>query len=419
MVRVSQCLLSVVLFVSQLANVVLANRSAARDVRIINEAGFKIELYWINRWENDELVLNSEEGVFHGAETLIKSFVSHEFEIHELPSKKTGKCGGQNDECRKGYFQVREAHNQIVTFKNALAEVDHIDDATRARDKASSVLAECKEHAQSLGADVEPDDVLKQMMTCVGRNINATVDKTKEEYTFQETLRNDLGSKLVDYACLDPNMTHSDPVENTTWSFDGKRQSPVQVMIDRPYASIHYIKRFITDKECDDVTNAIKMERVEGANGLFAMKGGVEIPLDEQENPITKVANKMYSYATQMSNLESLTFPPESFEKMFALEYSSETKDHYDPHCDGACDGSKHKKGNRVASVIAYCEVPKEGGATHFKNAGIHIVPEKGSALFYSYIDPLTEKTDPGYTSHAGCTVSEGTKRILTHKLTF
>mmetsp|Transcript_372 Transcript_372/g.542 ORF Transcript_372/g.542 Transcript_372/m.542 type:complete len:121 (-) Transcript_372:1016-1378(-) len=66
----------------------LAVNPDSRELRIINEAGFKCNIYWINRWKNDELVLNSEEGVFHGGETQINSYVSHEFEVQEVPSKK-------------------------------------------------------------------------------------------------------------------------------------------------------------------------------------------------------------------------------------------------------------------------------------------------------------------------------------------
>ena len=90
----------------------LAGKGSSRDVRITNDAGFKVEIFWINRWRNDELVLNSQEGIFHGAHTLIKSYLTHEFEIHEVPAKKTGLCRGKNNECRQGYFQVTEHEGQ-------------------------------------------------------------------------------------------------------------------------------------------------------------------------------------------------------------------------------------------------------------------------------------------------------------------
>ena len=92
----------------------------SRDIRIINEAGFKVEIFWINRWKNDELVLNSEDGIFHGAESQINSYVTHEFEVHEVPNKKLGRCKGPGNTCRKGYFQVNENDEQCRCYKLAL-----------------------------------------------------------------------------------------------------------------------------------------------------------------------------------------------------------------------------------------------------------------------------------------------------------
>jgi hypothetical protein len=99
----------------------LASKGSGRDVRVVNEAGFKCDIFWINRWKNDELVKNSEEGIFHGSETNIKSFLTHEFEVVEIPAKKTGLCRGEDNECRRGYFQVNEFHGQ-GTYKRSHRE---------------------------------------------------------------------------------------------------------------------------------------------------------------------------------------------------------------------------------------------------------------------------------------------------------
>lgn len=105
------CLLYFVLLFSS-GSRVLAQKGQDRKIRVINEAGFKVNIYWINRWKNDELVLNSEEGVFHGAETQINSYVSHEFEVQEVPHSKLGHCRGPNNTCRKGYFRVNANDDQ-------------------------------------------------------------------------------------------------------------------------------------------------------------------------------------------------------------------------------------------------------------------------------------------------------------------
>ena len=54
------------------------------------------------------------------------------------------------------------------------------------------------------------------------------------------------------------------------------------------------------------------------------------------------------------------------------------------------------------------------GGHTNFRHAGVHIQPQVGSALFFSYIDPHSGTQDYGFTSHSGCPVYEGSKKIVT-----
>jgi hypothetical protein len=44
----------------------------------------------------------------------------------------------------------------------------------------------------------------------------------------------------------------------------------------------------------------------------------------------------------------------------------------------------------------------------------VHVKPEAGSAIFFSYIDPKTNIMDRGMTTHSGCPVYEGEKKIIT-----
>ena len=136
------------------------------------------------------------------------------------------------------------------------------------------------------------------------------------------------------------------------------------------------------------------------------------------------------------------------------------------------CDGRPFRNGERVATMVIYCDIPKVGGATNFMNSGIvrasvwieflrvlcihclswrvidlchnfcssvkHIKPKRYGATFFSYIDPDTMVVDDGWvlcqllrflhmlrwlnnmtlfnrlTQHSGCPVLEGEKRIVT-----
>jgi hypothetical protein len=67
-----------------------------------------------------------------------------------------------------------------------------------------------------------------------------------------------------------------------------------------------------------------------------------------------------------------------------------------------------------LCSIHLFSTLPEVGGATNFRNAGVHVKPEKGNAIFFSYIDPDTRKMDNGFTEHSGCPVYEGEKKIVT-----
>ena len=63
---------------------------------------------------------------------------------------------------------------------------------------------------------------------------------------------------------------------------------------------------------------------------------------------------------------------------------------------------------------IPFSTIPEKGGFTNFQNSNVHVKPNSGSAVFFSYFDPLTNATDNGLTQHSGCPVYEGEKKIIT-----
>jgi len=62
--------------------------------------------------------------------------------------------------------------------------------------------------------------------------------------------------------------------------------------------------------------------------------------------------------------------------------------------------------------MVMYCDVPDVGGSTNFQHANVYVKPQKGAAAYFSYMDPVTTKHEEGFTTHSGCPVIEGTKRI-------
>lgn len=291
----------------------------------------------------------------------------------------------------------------------------HTDNVSKARDQARAVLQECKVQAVNSFSAADPEASMNALLACVDASVHTAVEAKKDEIAFQQNLRFEMGSKLGTYSCVDPNVTMTPSIENKTWSHDGTGHD-IMVLFDRPSSVITYIKNFISQEECDGVETAVTLADAEGTNGLFARKGGVIIPFEERTNKITTLAHRMYAYAADAMRVE---LKAEDAEQMFLVHYpgNADKPSRYDAHCDGPCDGSQHVKGDRVATVIAYCETAQKGGHTHFNNAGIHIIPEKYSAVFFGYLNPATNQHDTGFTQHTGCGVVEGDKKIVTHKI--
>ena len=83
----------------------------SRSVRVMNKSGVRIDIFWIHPHTRELAPSHTDgEGVMYGGETGISSYIGHEFEVVELPSKKTKKC--LEKECRKTYFAVNTKEDQ-------------------------------------------------------------------------------------------------------------------------------------------------------------------------------------------------------------------------------------------------------------------------------------------------------------------
>jgi hypothetical protein len=92
------------------------NKSTTRSIKIINESGSKVEVYWIHP-QTREGSLMSSPNILNGAVFTLNSFVSHEFEARELPSEKTGHCKSEDKICKTTNFVVSANFDQGKSCK--------------------------------------------------------------------------------------------------------------------------------------------------------------------------------------------------------------------------------------------------------------------------------------------------------------
>ena len=59
-----------------------------------------------------------------------------------------------------------------------------------------------------------------------------------------------------------------------------------------------------------------------------------------------------------------------------------------------------------------------DGGGTAFPNAGVHVVPKRGQAVYFSFRSADSEGLmEDWHTEHSGCPVREGSKWVVTQWL--
>lgn len=406
-----------------------------RSIQFVNESGKRIEVQWVHP-DTGEMVLQSSPFIFNGATFNLNSFVGHTFQLREIPGKKSGACGdlGEETTCRTDMVTVSENEEQVVLIKKSVVAI-HADDKTRARDSAGELMAYCRENAREKLQDSNLTEesaaqLLDDMAGCIEESVANKLAEANEEVVFQAKIRKEIAEKWENYTCADLKVESSEPKENSTWVNKKEfRRYNVGKFLDRNEAKIHVIEDFITAEECEAMGSAAqpRLHRAsvadESGGSKFsearkALQAGIKVRwnLENEGDPIAALSRRVYDYTNYATGYGLEEFGQEDLMSIqyFGRNYESgEEPDRYTPHCDGDCTGLKHKDGGRVATMVMYCEIPEEGGATQFRNSGIHIKPKFGMATFFSYMG-LDEKMDTGFTEHSGCPVTKGDKKIVT-----
>mmetsp|Transcript_17881 Transcript_17881/g.35944 ORF Transcript_17881/g.35944 Transcript_17881/m.35944 type:complete len:454 (+) Transcript_17881:136-1497(+) len=401
----------------------------ARSIQILNESGRRVDVSWIHP-QTEELVLQSTPDVLAGASFSLNSFVSHSFLVREMPGKKTGECEGSEGECRVDYFSVNENHDQVILIKEGI-EVEHTDSKSIAVKSANTLLDECKSKADrslknidNTNNPVDPLHVLDTLTACVQKGVATEIERANEEIAFQAQVRKNMASQLENYTCADETLNTTEAKRTETW-----RGRKVSVMIDRPASKIHTVENFLTEDECKAVEEAARpilhdATVADGSGGSHksdsrkAKQAGIKVHWDKEADGdlIARLSRRVYDYVNHVLPFDIME---DGQEDLMSIQYfgrgpEDEKPDRYMPHCDGDCNGMLFKPGNRMATIVMYCEIPKLGGATRFRNSNVHIKPKQYAATFFSYIDSETMKMDDGFTEHSGCPVVEGEKKIVT-----
>jgi hypothetical protein len=268
--------------------------------------------------------------------------------------------------------------------------------------------------------------ILEQYKDCLARGIAPKFKEVTDEVKFEERVRMTVSALLENFTCTNEIAESTPDLEQRYWTSEKDNVARlVHVKFDRPASQIHVVEKFASVEEC----NAME-EHVAGRLGIATTedgKGGSHVSnsrramqayiepdwsKEAEGDPILKLNRRIFDYA---NHALGLNITVHGQEPLMSIQYFGRGKsdiepDRYTPHCDGKCVGDPYDHASRMATMIIYCEVPEDGhgGYTNFGNAGVTIKPQVGSGIFFSYIDPLKNITDRGYSRHSGCPVFEG-----------
>lgn len=306
-------------------------------------------------------------------------------------------------------------------------EVEVEDSKSKAQEITDSITSKCQEKVkqQIQASNISPSEAVDVFISCSQPLVAHEIEESNNALKEEISLRLEMAEEWEDYTCADFDLPTTEPESIHEWTYQGKDHT-VGVLLDRDDAKIHYVENFITPEECaaieaDAARHLHHATVADGSGGSHlqksrkAMQAGVKVPWDKEEDgdPIAAVSRRLYTYINEATGY-GIEEPGQ--EDLMSIQYfgrglDDPEPDRYLPHCDGQCDGLKFQNAGRVATMVMYCAAPEKGGATNFRNVGIHVVPERGMAAFFSYLGS-DGTTDNRLTEHSCCPVLEGSKKI-------
>lgn len=397
-------------------------RSLSRELRLVNDSGESVSVDWIHPVTGEQVPYSSTSS---GDTLSLQSYVNHTFVIHTTTTNAT--C--RSDDCAPAsVFTIgEESEPQVIVVKKGLQVERRM---TGSQSTAEAMVEACRSDLdRQLARGLQPRQAVQVLTQCMETKTAQALMELNEELAFHSQLRKELAAQAENYTCADLTMETTQPLYERQWTHDGVQRT-IGILHERPASQIHLVENFITREECDAIQAAAKpsLHRGTVANGKGgsrlsdsrkAWQAGITPDWDKEAEGdlIAGYVRRVFAYANHATGYNMTVGKDGGQEDLMSIQYygnglDDERPDRYTPHCDGDCDSLPHTTGSRVATIVAYCDVPEVGGATNFMNANVYVKAKAGAAAFFSYMDPKTMVHDEGFTTHSGCPVLLGTKRI-------
>lgn len=397
----------------------LQSTAVSTPFMLINNAEYPVELIWVHplKPEMDPERYQRVDIYRNDTQTTINSYENHKFLLRYpqdgaiiIPSRikplmATFVKGPRFETITVNYdpFENRLSISQDTKYD-------------RLKDTVRQSLTTCQ---QNVGTN---NGTYEDLVACITDDmfVDHLQSLGKSENLFNENRQ--LAQIIRDHDCARSEHLETTTPISTYNATMGSRTYVINVHLDSPSAKIWTVDNFVEQEECefikqkgrdDGLMQATVVDQRTGLATLSdsrrANQGHYKLSYQSSDgDPLYYLYQRVYSLTNYHAKLKLGLEGQEGFQ---IIQYDVDGQ--YKMHCDGACDGTYHRKGGRVATSLMYCHVADKGGATNFPRANIHINPKKLQALFFSYKGPDGEM-DTGYTLHSGCPVIEGEKWVST-----
>jgi hypothetical protein len=230
----------------------------ATGLVVHNSAGEPIELYWL-QVGTGQLVLQTTKPIQHTASVPINSYRSHAFVVTKSGSKEWNE---------NSKFVMGELDEKVFVYKNESTGELY----TVKRNKASDLREHLMQSVQECGAGnygvVSSGD--EGQMDCLAEKLGELIALPNRQLKEERTIRRNIGKRLRNYTCADPEMQSAPSIENSTWNHQGKYYA-VSKLFQLGGVKIMLIDNFVTDDECsalkERATPHLTRAAVTGENG--------------------------------------------------------------------------------------------------------------------------------------------------------
>jgi hypothetical protein len=391
---------------------------SSRSLSVENLSGRKADMFWVNTFQDPEAFVGQfiedgkSTGCAYGADKSISSYAGHQFEIRELPGKKTGSC--VYNECRKVRYKMTDRYDQKIII-NPDFTLTIKDDKERAYTKADDMFTRCQEKSER--KKHHPLDSIELITRCMEEEISGKVKNDRDERSFHSKVHRNMAVELVPFTCGDVNKTESLEIKNTTWvDKDGDQiKHLMKVLHKLPTSDIFVVDDFVSQETCD----ALKIYRQKVHDGdMIGVPTAAATEETKQSDLLLDLYYKMYAIIrTEFKNWKELNFEDEMLFEYIKDPVGFKTPSHLcttqedvneavaeieagkPKKClipggvpeavptkhvvveDGITEEEKKEK-RQLAQLFLFCDEPKQQlGGIQFPYAAVHTTPKVGKLV--------------------------------------